>query len=94
MRLVRLTGLLIVTAMLVVVPVLHSHPLLAGSDDGDGLSSHSICAICAVGAASAVLSAVVVVAPVLVIEQLAAAKASMVSLEVPLALAARAPPAA
>ena len=53
---------LLLAALIVAVPVMHTHPLLpaiAGSD-ATGLSASSVCAICAVGAGQIVLSLPVV----------------------------------
>ncbi len=93
MRLLRLTVLLLLATIVVVEPVVHSHPLLPDAG-GSGLSSPNICAICAVGAEHAVMSPAVLVAPVIVIDDVAPQRAQAATAEVSVSLASRAPPAA
>lgn len=90
MRSVRL--LVIAFALLVSAePVYHTHPLSSGAYDG-GAAGSTICA-CAASAQQITTSAPVIVAPQMVVGDLAPTIANSASHEPTLSVPARAPPA-
>jgi len=92
MRLLRLSILLLLATILVVEPVVHSHPL-TGSD-GAGIASPAVCALCAVAAQQITVVRTNIAAPVVVSDLLVAAAPLHRSLNERRPLASRAPPAA
>jgi hypothetical protein len=96
MRSVRLALLLVAALFVAAEPVVHTHPLLpgSGSTDASGITSPNVCAICAVGAERIVTVAVTVVAPLVIVENVAAVPRAVISAEAPLPRSARSPPAA
>lgn len=95
LRMPRKTPLLIVVfaALLLVEPLIHSHPLWENSDARTA-AANSTCAVCASTTAQLPTTAPHVVAPQTVVGTLAAAPIAAVVAVVPLTRSSRAPPAA
>jgi hypothetical protein len=89
MRRIRLLVLLFAT-LIVVEPVVHSHPLVARAHSGDG--STTVCA-CAAGTSLVTSIAPAVVIPAAIVVGIAVVTTDTVSRGVALTLPSRAPPA-
>jgi hypothetical protein len=94
MRFVKLALLLLLTAILVVEPVVHSHPLAGNGTEGSGIASSNVCAMCAVAASQITVARVSIVAPSTVADLFVAVAPLHQSLRASRPLASRAPPAA
>jgi len=92
MRPLRLVILLLLAAILVAEPIVHTHPIVGGGDSG--LSTPSVCAICSVAAQQMTVMRVLIHAPMVVVDCASAAEPRWHSTDVPLPRASRAPPAA
>lgn len=92
MRPLRFAILLLLAAILVAEPIVHTHPIVGGGDSG--ISTPSVCAICAVAAQQITVVRLLLDAPLLVVDRVAAAEPQWHSVDVPLQRASRAPPAA
>jgi hypothetical protein len=91
MRLLRFAVLLVLAAIFVAEPVVHTHPL---AGDGVGIASPTVCAMCAVAAQQLTVVRTNIAAPVVVTDILVAAAPVHRSLNERRPLASRAPPAA
>ncbi|HEV7487798.1 MAG TPA: hypothetical protein VGQ65_19185 [Thermoanaerobaculia bacterium] len=92
MRLLRLSILLLLATILIAEPVVHSHPLTG--NDGAGIASPTVCALCAVAAQQITVVRTNIAAPSVVADLLVAAAPLPRSLNERRPLASRAPPAA
>jgi len=86
--------LLAIAALLVVEPLIHSHPLNGGGKDAGSVTAPSVCAICAVAAQHITVARAFIPAPAIVVEHLIAFAPVAHSADLPLPRASRAPPAA
>jgi microcystin-dependent protein len=94
MRFVRLTLLLLLTAIFVVEPVVHSHPLAGSATEGVSIASPNVCALCAVAAQQITVAASITVAPAIVVDLVASIETGQPSRTVAPTLPSRAPPLA
>lgn len=92
MRFAKFAFLLLLTAILVVEPVVHSHPLTGSATEGVGIASPNVCALCAVAAQQITVTPSVAVAPAIVVDLVIAIETDHHSLNVAPSLPSRAPP--
>ncbi|MGH9421553.1 MAG: hypothetical protein ACRD3J_16365 [Thermoanaerobaculia bacterium] len=88
----RLAILLLLTTVVVVEPVVHSHPLTGSATDGVGIASPNVCALCAVAAQQITVAPSVTVAPAIVVGLVVAIETDHRSLRLAPSLPSRAPP--
>jgi len=91
MRLLRFTMFLLLAAIFVAEPVVHTHPLAA---DGVGIASQTVCAMCAVAAQQITVVRTNIAAPLPTTNLFVASAPLHRSLNERRPLASRAPPAA
>lgn len=94
MRFAKFAFLLLLTAVLVVEPVVHSHPLTGSANEGVGIASPNVCALCAVAAQQVTVAPAITIAPAVVVDLLVVAAPLHRSLNVARSLPSRAPPLA
>jgi hypothetical protein len=94
MRFVRLTLLLLLTAIFVVEPVVHTHPFAGSGSESAGITGSNVCAVCAVAAHQITVARVSIVAPSAVADLFVTIAPLHQSLQGSRPLASRAPPAA
>jgi hypothetical protein len=90
MRLLRFTMFLLLAAIFIAEPVVHTHPL---SGDGVSIASQTVCAMCAVAAQQVTVVRTNIAAPLVVTSLFVAAAPLHRSLNERRPLASRAPPA-
>lgn len=95
MRLIRVAILLSLAAFLAAEPVVHTHPLIPRpwGSDRNGVTTPSVCAVCAVGTDRIIVDGPTVAAPSIVVERLVAVSRSATSAGARLPSSSRAPPA-
>jgi hypothetical protein len=92
MRFAKFAFLLLLTTILVVEPVVHSHPLTGSANECVGLASPNVCALCAVAAQQITVRPAITIAPALVVDLLVVAAPLQRSRSVAPTLPSRAPP--
>lgn len=90
----RLAILLLLAAIIVAEPVIHTHPLAGNSAEGAGIASPAVCAMCAVAAQQITVVRINLVAPVVVTDLFVAVAPHHRSLGASCPLPSRAPPTA
>lgn len=94
MRFAKFAFLLLLTTILVVEPVVHSHPLTGSANECVSIASPNVCALCAVAAQQITVTPAITIAPAVVIDLLVVAAPLHRSLNVARSLPSRAPPLA
>lgn len=94
MRLFRLSILLLLATIIVAEPVVHTHPFAGNGNDGVGIASQAVCAMCAVATQQIVVVPTTIAAPIVVAGLFVVAAPLHHSLSESRPLASRAPPAA
>jgi hypothetical protein len=92
MRFAKFAFLLLLTTIIVVEPVVHSHPLGGSANEGVGIASTNVCALCAVAAQQITVVPSVTVAPAIVVDLVVAIEIDQPSVSVAPSLPSRAPP--